>query len=285
MRSAYGGAPEVTPAIERNIGRMQGGGKPLDDQSRTFFEQRMEADFSNVRIHTDTNAIQTSRDINARAFTVGNNIAFNSGEYNPNTAVGKHLLAHELTHTIQQGQQQRLGRYEIDTTQRTFLEEVEQHAPHLQAIIKKLLLQGISKEQISSFLTENLKVGLEIGKSPTDGSVQRSPSNTIARRQQSSNQDNWTRMLDQLFQVQFSDGTVLPGWCVALMLGHMAIIPGGLPAATLLGGGIALSNNYNVTIAFGGQLSGMIGGKGGGIGEGIVIAPGGIVSIFGFTAV
>ncbi|MGB1251128.1 MAG: eCIS core domain-containing protein [Candidatus Promineifilaceae bacterium] len=102
MRSAQSTMPEVTPAIERNIQKMQGSGKPLDDTSRSFFEQRMGADFSNVRIHTDTNAIQTSRDINARAFTTGNNIAFNSGEYNPNTAAGKHLLAHELTHTIQQ---------------------------------------------------------------------------------------------------------------------------------------------------------------------------------------
>ena len=104
MRSHHveSAAPQVTPAIERNTHRMQGGGKPLDDNTRTFFEQRMGADFSSVRIHTDANAIQTSRDINARAFTTGNNIAFNSGEYNPNTSVGKHLLAHELTHTIQQ---------------------------------------------------------------------------------------------------------------------------------------------------------------------------------------
>ncbi len=103
MRSEEAVAPAVTPTIERNIQALDGGGKPLDDDSRDFFEQRMGADFSDVRIHTDSNAVQTSRDINARAFTVGNNIAFNSGEFNPTTAAGKHLLAHELTHTIQQG--------------------------------------------------------------------------------------------------------------------------------------------------------------------------------------
>ncbi len=102
MRSSDMATPTVTPMIERNIQAMQGGGRPLDDNTRSFFEQRMGADFSNVRIHTDANAVQTSRDINARAFTTGNDIAFNSGEYNPNTAAGKHLLAHELTHTIQQ---------------------------------------------------------------------------------------------------------------------------------------------------------------------------------------
>ena len=117
MRSHHveSAAPQVTPTIERNIHRMQGGGKPLDDNTRTFFEQRIGADFSGVRIHTDTNAIQTSRDINARAFTTGNNIAFNSGEYNPTTTSGKHLLAHELTHTIQQNGAQTLQRQEPET--------------------------------------------------------------------------------------------------------------------------------------------------------------------------
>lgn len=105
MRVGESQPPTITPAIERNIQRMQGRGKPLDNNTQSFFEQRMGADFSQVRIHTDSNAIQTSRDINARAFTVGNNIAFNSGEYSPNTHTGKHLLAHELTHTLQQTSQ------------------------------------------------------------------------------------------------------------------------------------------------------------------------------------
>lgn len=103
MRSEGAATPAVTPEVERNIAGMHGGGRPLDDSTQSFFEQRMGADFSNVRVHTDATAVQTSRDINARAFTIGNDIAFNAGEYNPNTAVGKHLLAHELTHTIQQG--------------------------------------------------------------------------------------------------------------------------------------------------------------------------------------
>ncbi|MGB1252491.1 MAG: DUF4157 domain-containing protein, partial [Candidatus Promineifilaceae bacterium] len=68
-----------------------------------FFESRMGADFSGVRIHRDASSAELSSDLDARAFTVGNNIAFNSGEYNPGTPDGDRLLAHELTHTVQQG--------------------------------------------------------------------------------------------------------------------------------------------------------------------------------------
>ena len=100
--AAQDNPPEVTPHVEQTIQRMMAGGRPLDSQTRAFFEQRMGADFSQVRIHTDHNAIQTSRDLSARAFTVGNHIVFNRSQYNPQSYTGKHLLAHELTHTIQQ---------------------------------------------------------------------------------------------------------------------------------------------------------------------------------------
>ena len=66
-------------------------------------ESRFNADFSGVRVHTDASAVQMNAQISAQAFTHGNDIYFNSGKYNPDTGSGKHLLAHELTHTIQQG--------------------------------------------------------------------------------------------------------------------------------------------------------------------------------------
>ena len=95
-------AGNVSKDAESRISRMNGRGQPLPREARCFFKERLGADFSDVRIHTDSNAIQISRDINARAFTIGNNIGFNSGEYNFKTLSGKHLLAHELTHTVQQ---------------------------------------------------------------------------------------------------------------------------------------------------------------------------------------
>ena len=78
------------------------GGDPLSNKEKTFFESGMGYDFSNVRIHTDNNANESAKNINALAYTHGNDIVFNSGQYQPNTAEGKKLLAHELTHVVQQ---------------------------------------------------------------------------------------------------------------------------------------------------------------------------------------
>lgn len=99
---AVGGA-QVPGNVESQIGAMQGGGTPLPAEDRTFFEQRMGADFSNVRVHTGGTAEATSQDLQARAYTVGSDIAFNQGEYQPGTDHGRRLLAHELTHVVQQG--------------------------------------------------------------------------------------------------------------------------------------------------------------------------------------
>ena len=86
----------------------------MDGSTKNFMENRFGADFSGVRIHTADYAVQMSRDLNAQAFTVGNDIYFNSGKYSPDSAGGKHLLAHELTHTIQQN-----GRIDTKLIQRT----------------------------------------------------------------------------------------------------------------------------------------------------------------------
>jgi hypothetical protein len=102
QRAPSGAALNVSPEVEGDIGRMQGGGQPLPAGERSFFENRFGHDFSTIRIHADNHAVQTSRALNARAFTVGTDIAFDSGEYQPGTESGRHLLAHELTHTIQQ---------------------------------------------------------------------------------------------------------------------------------------------------------------------------------------
>ena len=69
---------------------------------RGEFEQRFGADFSAVRVHNDGEAHAAARSIDARAFTVGNHIAFGEGQYEPSSAGGKKLLAHELTHVLQQ---------------------------------------------------------------------------------------------------------------------------------------------------------------------------------------
>lgn len=89
--------------IEGSLSASQGGGNPLSSDVRDEMETGFGADFSSVRIHTGSDAVQMNSQINAKAFTHENNIYFNQGRYNPNTSEGKNLIAHELTHTIQQG--------------------------------------------------------------------------------------------------------------------------------------------------------------------------------------
>jgi peptidoglycan hydrolase-like protein with peptidoglycan-binding domain len=96
-------ASGVRPQLEQHIRMLHDNGQPLPVLVRGYFEPRFKCDFSSVRIHTGTQASQAAREFNARAFTTGRNIFLGSGEYNPATARGRHLLAHELTHVVQQG--------------------------------------------------------------------------------------------------------------------------------------------------------------------------------------
>jgi hypothetical protein len=94
--------PHVSPAVAANIQALEGGGSPLPQVTRAFFEPRFGVDFSQVRVHTDGRAAQTTSSINARAFTLGQNIAFGTGQYAPYSHAGRQVLAHELTHVVQQ---------------------------------------------------------------------------------------------------------------------------------------------------------------------------------------
>ncbi|WP_083858565.1 eCIS core domain-containing protein [Natrialba chahannaoensis] len=78
------------------------GGRPLERSIQRTMEDRMGADFSDVRIHTGGKAAEAAEAIDARAFTCGNDIVFNAGEYDPESAEGQFLLAHELAHVTQQ---------------------------------------------------------------------------------------------------------------------------------------------------------------------------------------
>lgn len=79
-----------------------GRGSPLDAGARSFLEPRLGSDFSDVRIHTGAQADHSARSVNAQAYTVGSDIVFREGAYQPDTDAGRHVLAHELTHVIQQ---------------------------------------------------------------------------------------------------------------------------------------------------------------------------------------
>jgi hypothetical protein len=94
----------VAPSnIFGEINKSKGSGATMDEKTRSFMNKRFGANFNHVNIHTNESAVRLNKQLNAKAFTVGNDIFFNRGKYNPTSQEGKRLLAHELTHTIQQG--------------------------------------------------------------------------------------------------------------------------------------------------------------------------------------
>ncbi len=92
----------TSPSFESKLQASKGNGNPMSTTVKAEMESGFGRNFNNVRIHTGTKAIQMSKDIGAKAFTNGNNIYFNSNKYNPSSTSGKRLLAHELTHVVQQ---------------------------------------------------------------------------------------------------------------------------------------------------------------------------------------
>ena len=99
-RKAQGAIGNDAPASVGSVIRSPG--QPLAPATRAFFEPRFERDLSHVRVHTDSEAQQSARDVNALAYTVGSHVVFDAGRYAPRTPDGQRLLAHELTHVVQQ---------------------------------------------------------------------------------------------------------------------------------------------------------------------------------------
>ena len=101
QRKANGGAQHAA-APAGVAAELHSPGSPLDRRTQRAMGRSFGHDFSNVRIHTDSGAAESARSVNALAYTVGDHIVFGAGHYAPHTRAGKHLLAHELAHTIQQ---------------------------------------------------------------------------------------------------------------------------------------------------------------------------------------
>jgi len=97
-----GNEHEASGDFERYADGLNNSGSSLPNKTKSFFESRIGYDFSNVKIHTDTVAAKSAQSINALAYTTGNHIVFNQNQYQPETTSGKKLLAHELTHVVQQ---------------------------------------------------------------------------------------------------------------------------------------------------------------------------------------
>lgn len=89
--------------VEQLLKNTKGNGSALDLKTRSQMESGFGADFGGVKIHTDNNAAKLNKELGSKAFTTGSDIYFNQGKYKPDSQNGKQLLAHELTHTVQQG--------------------------------------------------------------------------------------------------------------------------------------------------------------------------------------
>ena len=101
-REVPGQTPAVSSRHEAAVDALRGRGSPLSAASRAFFEPRFGHDFSHVRIHTGVDAGRMARAFHARAFTLGSDVVFGPGQYQPATPAGRWLMAHELTHVLQQ---------------------------------------------------------------------------------------------------------------------------------------------------------------------------------------
>ncbi|MGD2114839.1 MAG: DUF4157 domain-containing protein [Acidobacteriota bacterium] len=93
---------EISDGLAARIQALRGGGRPLPEPARAFFEPRFGRSFAGVRIHDDSRAQALARSVHARAFTVGRDVVLGAGEPAPGTPGGRRLLAHELTHVVQQ---------------------------------------------------------------------------------------------------------------------------------------------------------------------------------------
>ncbi|GAA4460569.1 hypothetical protein GCM10023189_35860 [Nibrella saemangeumensis] len=103
-KGEHGPVAAVKPFFSSYMNTIGAKGQPLPEGTRSFFESRLPGSFADVRIHTDQEATMAARDVNAKAFTWQNHIVFNRNYFNEQTTGGKQLLAHELTHVLQQRQ-------------------------------------------------------------------------------------------------------------------------------------------------------------------------------------
>ncbi|MDB9518352.1 DUF4157 domain-containing protein [Roseofilum reptotaenium CS-1145] len=163
------GTFETSQTVEKRIQAKRGKGQPLPNGTRSFMEDRFGNDFGQVRIHTDSTAVQLSQDLQAKAFTHGHDIYFNSGQYNPGSTSGKRLLAHELTHTIQQkGAKLKPKKVDQKTTKSNKISSETAQSTTEKPIKRKPLAQKIQRKQTAK--------GIEVNLKPLEGQIQRKTS-------------------------------------------------------------------------------------------------------------
>ncbi|MDF5713958.1 MAG: DUF4157 domain-containing protein [Rhizonema sp. NSF051] len=147
LQSGEGGMV-ATSEVETSIQQARGSGQPLADNIRKPMEQAFGADFSRVKVHTDRQSDQLNRSIQARAFTTGRDVFFRQGEYQPGSHGGQELVAHELTHVVQQNS---------GAVQRSPL-PAQQHLQHLANVTKSTSGGDSSRVNLEKYKNDALVV-------------------------------------------------------------------------------------------------------------------------------
>ena len=153
--SASGAGFQVEPEIEQRITHHSQAGQPLPETVRQSLEPHFGADFSGVRVHTDAAADQLNQSLQAEAFTTGQNIFFRRGGYAPGTPSGQQLLAHELTHVIQQTGADREMKNGSPSVIPPSAPEATQRAGEGQSVVqRKILLNGEPVDDLLELLDD-----------------------------------------------------------------------------------------------------------------------------------
>jgi len=165
------GGSEAPQSVHQTLNRP---GQPLDDSTRDFMGSRFGADFSGVRVHTDSQAAQSAQDVSALAYTVGSDVVFGAGQYAPGTEGGKSLIAHELTHVVQQRNGQLQLSREDDESERNQPASPDEVSDEEAAIIGRDALQTVGYERI-------IQMGIEAGLLQAEVPSETSESGVIQR--------------------------------------------------------------------------------------------------------
>lgn len=159
---------EASADVEQAIHAARGGGQALDSGTRAQMESAFDADFSGVRVHADAHSDALNRSLDARAFTTGQDVFFRQGAYDPGSSGGRELLAHELTHVVQQTSdeiqykltvnapgdlyEQEADQVAQEVVQRQIEDEEEEEPVQAKVEMEGQILEGADKERSMSFL-------------------------------------------------------------------------------------------------------------------------------------
>ena len=153
LRSPIGPSPvSEAPPLVHDVIRSQG--EPLDSATREFFEPRFGRDLSKVRVHRDVRAASSALSVNAIAYTVGRDVVFGAGQYSPTTSAGRHLIAHELTHVLQQGAAQAPGDVRGSVSSRSLLQPPQAALQRQTAVQEDNALEAL--DSMTAAITEGM---------------------------------------------------------------------------------------------------------------------------------